>query len=160
MRGRHMLLALAMVALSGSGQKTAAQQATGFAGTWDVEYPGRINNDNGVETVEMAHARLVLRQSADSLTGDWQSLESGPDGKPAPVRRVHGMVQGSHASLEGSGQAIVNRNGEATSITLRIRYELDLAGDAFTGTQRASSSDAFLPTTPRQITGKREAGGT
>ena len=156
MRSKSVILALAVAVATGCAQRLSAQQAAGFAGTWAVEYPSRIMNENGMESVEMGHARMTLQQSGDSLSGEWRSLDPGPDGKPAPSRTLHGTVSGTHASLEATGVARVNRGGEESAVHVTIHYELEVAGDDVSGTQRATLSDGSALGSSRKITGKRE----
>ena len=66
------------------------------------------------------------------------------------------LASASGGSLEATGVARVNRGGEESAVHVTIHYELEVAGDDVSGTQRATLSDGSALGSSRKITGKRE----
>lgn len=149
--------AAAAVASLVAVQPVAAQN--GVAGTWTLEFVRRVTNDGSGEQTEMGHARVVMEVHGDSVTANWQVVEPGPDGKPVPPRVLRGTVKDNHVMLTGQSQARINRNGDESTVTMNITYDLTVAGDDIAGVQTADSADGMIQAPARPIHGKREKAG-
>ncbi len=135
------------------GQRVEAQEAA-IVGSWIVEYPARVMNRDGVESVEMGRARMTLEQRGDSITGRWRPL--GPGAPPGNGRELRGTAKGTHASLVMNARVIVNTNGEEQPVPLTIMLELAFEGDTVSGTQAGASPAFPASTQPRPVKGTRE----
>jgi hypothetical protein len=141
------------VGAAAPAQRLGAQEAR-IAGSWIVEYPARVMNRDGVESVEMGRARMTLEQRGDSVTGRWQSLDPGaPAGSE---RALRGTARGTHASLAMNAQVVINTNGEEKSVPLTITLDLAFEGDTVSGTQAAASPAWPTTSPPRAVKGMRE----
>jgi hypothetical protein len=144
---RLTMVGLATIALV---SMRAPANAQGVAGTYAVEYPARISNTNGEESVQMGKARLTLHVKGDSVTGTWLSLDR-PDAKP---REIHGTVNGSTIRFSVQTEGRINQNGEERAVKMTTDYIAVLKGNALDGTMKSHSSE--MGSSPeRKWTGKR-----
>jgi hypothetical protein len=130
-----------------------AAQGAGVTGTWITEFDRMMRNENGsVTTGEKTRARLVLEQSGDSVAGTLQILGDG--GTPPPPRQLRGTIAGDRVKLTAQFDARVNRNGEESTRTITVVYDLTVKGDTLEGTMTNRSGDMDMP--PRPFTATRE----
>lgn len=156
MAGRRSWMLVALAAVVGLPVGGVEAQEAGIVGTWVVEYPARVTNLNGVESVEMGRARMTLVQRGDSVTGRWLALDASPADGASRERELRGTARGTHVSLASEGKAVVNTNGEERSVPLTVTLELAVEGDTLSGTQVASSPDWPMSAPPRPVKGTRE----
>lgn len=128
-------------------------QGAGVAGTWITEFDRMIRNEGGsVTTGDKTRARLVLQQKGDSVSGTFEVL--APGDAPRPARRLRGTISGDNVTLMSEFEARVNRNGEESTQTITVVYDLTVKGDKLEGTMTNRSGDMDMP--PRPFTATRE----
>lgn len=152
------------VARNAVAPNAAAQNAV--AGAWLMRYERQVDDARTTslhsatsDAVEVVQGRLTLRQSGDSLFGEWQTIVAKGDTAPPP-RNVHGVqrrdslflrflpVVDKEASLIATaGHEIVEFiktyvHGMPPTTTA---LDVALRGDVLTGTRRS----VFMDGTPR-----------
>jgi hypothetical protein len=128
-------------------------QGSGVTGTWITEFDRMMRNENGsVTTGDKTRARLVLQQSGDSVAGTFEILGAG-GGPPSP-RQLRGTISGDRVKLTSEFEARMNRNGEESTRTITVVYDLTVKGDTLEGTMTNRSGDMDMP--PRPFTATRE----
>jgi hypothetical protein len=118
-----------------------ANAQSAVSGSWNVEFPRRVENDGSGERVtEYGHALLVLEIKGDSVIGTWKSLDPGPNA--AVSRRLAGTSSGGKLRLVSEPFEAVMRSPDGESrVKLVGTYDLEIQGDALTGTQQMSPQD-------------------
>lgn len=128
-------------------------QGAGVTGTWITEFDRMMRNEGGsVTTGDKTRARLVLQQKGDSVTGTFEVL--APGDAPRPPRQLRGTIAGDRVMLTSEFEARVNRNGEESTRTITVVYDLTVKGDTLEGTMTNRSGDMDMP--PRPFTATRE----
>ena len=133
-----------------------AQGVPGAVGTWKVEYARGQRMENGELTPIMGAATLAIVARGDSLFG---TLETGPrpDGQPATPSALSGVATRDGALFVQTRKVSVNRNGEESTVEVVMTWDLHMAGDAVTGTLKATSADPDMPPLDSPVKGKRVA---
>ena len=144
-------IALVMMTLF-TGAPLLAQGA-GVTGTWITEFDRMMRNEGGsVTTGDKTRARLALQQKGDSVIGTFEVL--APGDAPRPPRQLRGTIAGDRVMLTSEFEARVNRNGEESTRTITVVYDLTVKGDILEGTMTNRSGDMDMP--PRPFTATRE----
>ena len=148
-------LVAATLLLSATGAH--AQGAPGAVGTWKVEYARGQRMENGELTPIMGAATLAIVAKGDSLFG---TLETGPrpDGQPATPGALSGVATRDGALFVQKRQVSVSRNGAESTVEVVMTWDLHMAGDAVTGTLKATAADPGMPPLDSPVKGKRIRG--
>ena len=136
------LLSLAALALISA----APLSAQSLDGAWITEFDRQIRNEGGsVSTTDKAKAKMVLKQTGDSVTGTWEIMDAQ---YTAPPRQLKGTINGNKATLQAEFTATVNVNGEREQRTITMLYEFTVAGDKLEGTMKNKSATMEMPARP------------
>ena len=139
---RRQVVALAFVAAAASFSfPISAHAQAGVSGSWQVDFPRRVENDGSGERVtEYGHALLVLEIKGDSVFGTWKSIDPGPT--PAVARRLAGTSAGGKLRLVSEPFEAIMRSPDGESrVKLIGTYDLQIEGDALTGSQQMTPQD-------------------
>ena len=150
---RRILFALAAAVIFVSPRPVKGQDVSG---TWTTEVPVRINNTNGMESVEQtATVTITLAQTGDVVEGTWQ-MSALPDRPASQPRTLRGTVRDGQIVLTDTTSAQVRRGNELPmDVQMVNTLELRVDGDQLTGTQTARSTDGMISATPRPFTATR-----
>ena len=135
-----LLTAAAFAPLSAQGQ---------LAGKWAVEL-GEWQSDDGRQ-IRMPGGNtgtLEITVKGDSATAIWTTDASG-----AQPMTLRGKLDSKKAVLKGSREARRNINGEESTVTLNIVFDVSTEANALTGVLRMGAGDEMAAW--RSVKGKR-----
>ena len=135
------------LALAAAAAPLAAQAQ--LAGKWAVEL-GEWQSDDGRQ-IRMAGGNtgtLEITVKGDSAVGTWTTGAAGS--QPLTVR---GKIAGGKTVLKGSREARRNINGEESTVTLNVIFEVGTDPDGIAGVMRMGAGDETAAW--RSVKGKR-----
>jgi hypothetical protein len=114
-----------------------------LAGTWVIQVPDVVRNEDGKQTVESTTtATFKLEIRGDSVFG------TVTRGTSPTSRQVRGTVRGNQVILMASTRAQVNSNGSEHMLSIITTYKFTRNGDKMSGT----SETAIDKTAGQQVT--------
>jgi hypothetical protein len=144
-----------------------------IAGAWLLRYERPVNSgglhSTATDAVEVVQGRLTLRQSGDSIFGEWQTIVAKTDTAPPP-RSVHGVLRrdslflryipvvdndagifatAAHEFVEFIKTYVHGMPPTTTALDVAVR------GDVLTGTRRTVLLDGTPRGQPQALTGVR-----
>ncbi len=133
MRNPVMLAMLALALASPAGAQSKA------AGKWNMQL-GEWQSDAGgnIQIQSPDHGVLDITMKGDSATASF-SLGNG-----SPPLVLQGMMSGGKLMMSGKREGHVNVNGEESTVTLTIEFELTPAAGELNGVMRLKR-DADAP---------------
>lgn len=133
-------LSFSALALSLSVVAAPLSAQSPIIGTWLVQLPDAVRNQDGVQTVvSTTTATLVLEARGDSLIGTLTRGQSGI------ARAVRGTLKGSQATLQADTKARVMANGEEHTLSLITTFRFTLEGDSMRGTSETRFDPSAKP---------------
>ena len=149
---RSILLAAAVaIPLAAS-----AQSDHPLVGSWAVEYPGGMRNDNGVVTPVTAKGKITFAVAGDSLVATLvqEAVEGGPPARP-PVRLATKTTSADVTFVQHS-EAKLHMNGEETTRTAITTWRFTVTGDVLGGSlERAIEGVEISMGGPQPLKGTR-----
>jgi len=165
--------AVAQTAVAPTAVAPTAVAPTPVAGAWLMRYERMVNSgtlhSTTTDAVEVVQGRLTLRQSGDSVFGEWQPMVAKGDTAPPP-RSVHG-VQRRDSVLLRFVPVVDNDAGMIATAAHEVvefiktyvhdmpptttALEVALRGDMLTGTRRTVLLDGTPRGQPQVLTGVR-----
>jgi hypothetical protein len=126
-------LALTAALLAGALSLPAGAQAQ-FAGKWTFEF-GEWQTDDGanIQIRGATSGVLELTVKGDSAIGKWTGT-----GTNAPLD-IRGRIEGNKLVAKGSREGRVNVNGEESTVTTTITFELTAASGELSGVMRLAA---------------------
>ena len=146
------------------------------AGAWLMRYERPVNDARSgglhsatTDAVEVVQGRLTLRQSGDSVFGEWQPIVAKGDTAPPP-RNVHGVQRRDSLLLrfiplvDNDAGMIATAAHEVVEFIKTYVHgmpptttalEVALRGDVLTGTRRTVLLDGTPRGQPQALTGAR-----
>lgn len=167
-------IALNAIALNAVSQSAVAQNAV--AGVWVMRYERPMNDARSTsvhsatsDAAEVVQGRLTLRQTGDSVFGEWQTIVAKGDTAPAP-RDVHGVQRRDSLFLrfrpvvDNEASLIATAAHEIVEFIktyvhgmppTTTAFDVALRGDVLTGTRSTILLDGTPRGRPQAITGMR-----
>lgn len=146
------------------------------AGVWVMRYERPMNDARSTsvhsatsDAAEVVQGRLTLRQTGDSVFGEWQTIVAKGDTAPAP-RDVHGVQRRDSLFLrfrpvvDNEASLIATAAHEIVEFIKTYAHgmpptttalDVALRGDVLTGTRRTILLDGTPRGRPQAITGMR-----
>ncbi len=143
MTGQRFLLATALLI----APTIAHAQAHPLSGKWSVEYAAGMRIENETPTPIIAKAALTVESVGDSLIATLVTEPTADLPPRPPVRLATRRVDGKVSFVQRTTLRM-NRDGEETSPPATITWQLEVSGDAISGTIERKIEGMEMPGGP------------
>mgnify|MGYP001764868867 CR=1 FL=1 len=152
---RRLALLGALAAAPFVSPSVAQAQASPLVGTWAMEYPAGIRNENGAVTPMPGRATVTFSVQGDSIIAELvpENAPGGPARRPS--RLAAPKVTGNRVTFTQQSQARMNLNGEETVSTIQLTWVFVADGDALSGSLDRKMGE-MEATGPLALSGTRQ----